>query len=97
MPGNLGHDSNNVQVRFRKGEAVRLEGVAGTAEGNPLLQADPQFYDFFEDKATDLKVHIVSFSPQLQLVAIIQNLFQTLQTKWKNLAVDWDGGLPSII
>ena len=55
-----------MQVRFRKGEAVRLEGVAGTAEGNPLLQADPQFYDFFEDKATDLKVHIVSLSPQLQ-------------------------------
>jgi len=46
-------------VRFRKGEAVRLEGVSGSAEGNPLLQ--------------------------------------TLQTKWKNLAVDWDGGLPSII
>ena len=28
----------NIQVRFRKGEAVRLEGVSGSAEGNPLLQ-----------------------------------------------------------
>jgi len=46
-------------VKFRHGEAVRLEGVSGSAEGNPLLQ--------------------------------------TLQTKWKNLAVDWDGSLPSII
>jgi len=46
------------QVVFRRGEAVQLEGVAGSAEGNPLLQ--------------------------------------TLQTKWRSLAVDWDGGTPSI-
>ena len=26
------------QVKFRHGEAVRLEGVSGSAEGNPLLQ-----------------------------------------------------------
>ena len=94
---NLGYDCNNVQVRFRKGEAVRLEGVAGTAEGNPLLQADPQFYDFFEDKATDLTSSHCVLVTTIAIVAIIQNLFQTLQTKWKNLAVDWDGGLPSII
>jgi len=46
------------QVVFRRGEAVQLEGVVGSAEGNPLLQ--------------------------------------TLQTKWRSLAVDWDGGTPSI-
>ena len=31
------------QVRFRKGEAVRLEGVSGSAEGNPLLQVPRNF------------------------------------------------------
>ena len=41
------------------GEAVMLEGVAGLAENNAILQ--------------------------------------TLQTKWKNIAVDWtDGAKPSI-
>lgn len=47
------------KVRFRAGEAVQLEGVGGSADGNAMLQ--------------------------------------TLQTKWRNLAVDWvDGGSPSI-
>jgi len=46
-------------VSFIKGEAVMLEGVAGLAENNAILQ--------------------------------------TLQTKWKNIAVDWtDGAKPSI-
>ena len=30
--------SCSFQVKFRHGEAVRLEGVSGSAEGNPLLQ-----------------------------------------------------------
>lgn len=47
------------QVIFKKGEAVQLEGVTGSAEGNAILQ--------------------------------------TLQTKWRSLAVDWEGGsIPSI-
>jgi len=46
------------QVKFLQGEAVTLEGVSGSADGNAMLQ--------------------------------------TLQTKWKSLAVDWVGGSPSI-
>ena len=40
------------QVRFRKGEAVRLEGVSGSAEGNPLLQVPRNFLkdDFLKKK-----------------------------------------------
>ena len=46
-------------VSYILGEAVILEGMAGMAENNAILQ--------------------------------------TLQTKWKNISVDWDGGVkPSI-
>ena len=37
------------------------------------------------------------FFPDPSNFSFIHQCFQTLQTKWKNLAVDWDGGLPSII
>ena len=37
------------------------------------------------------------FIPDPSNFSFIHQCFQTLQTKWKNLAVDWDGGLPSII
>ena len=101
------------QVRFRKGEAVRLEGVSGSAEGNPLLQVPRNFLkdDFLKKKKNNKnKKHsqIVSqrlsswtsqqwFFPDSSDFSFIHQCFQTLQTKWKNLAVDWDGGLPSII
>ena len=46
-------------VSYILGDAVILEGMAGMAENNAILQ--------------------------------------TLQTKWKNISVDWDGGVkPSI-
>ena len=37
--------SFSYQVKFRHGEAVRLEGVSGSAEGNPLLQVQ-EYFDY---------------------------------------------------
>ena len=50
--------------------------------------------DFFWFRRLSYFLIIVTLS---NTIVIRQYLFQTLQTKWKNLAVDWDGGLPSII
>ena len=91
------------QVRFRKGEAVRLEGVSGSAEGNPLLQVPRNFLMDNKKHSQIVSQRLSSWTSQQWFIpdpsnfSFIHQCFQTLQTKWKNLAVDWDGGLPSII
>ena len=73
-----------------------MEGVSGSAEGNPLLQVK-EYLIIIQGADIILspkyrQPHPLVFWTKAHILS-----FQTLQTKWKNLAVDWDGSLPSII